>query len=93
MTFKVDQQVQWQSSSGGSTTTREGKVIRVVDPGQKKVGTLMYRLAQRLGAKNEYGGGMSRNHQSYIVLVRSEKGRAKPRLYWPVASKLQAVEG
>ena len=87
-TFAVGAQVTWSSQAGGNTTTKTGEVVAIVPP---KTQPNVWKLAEKHGGISEYGGGMSRPHVSYIVMVKPTP-KSKPRLYWPLANKLQAVE-
>lgn len=85
-TFKLGNKVTWRSQAGGSWKTKTGVVTVVVPPNVSfqnachKVG-LTHKLSKR---KNAYG--LSRNHESYGVLVGK-------KLYWPLVSKLQLADG
>lgn len=87
MAFKLGDRVTWESSSNGSTTRKQGVIVLVVMP---RTDPRMGELARKLGATSNYGGGMRRNHESYVVsVVRGKDGSAKPALYWPNVNKLE----
>ena len=82
--------VRWSSQAGGNWQTKEGTVVKVVQP---KTDPCMLELARSLKARSNWGGGGWRDHESYVVSVPGGKtAKAKPVLYWPVASKLQVVK-
>jgi hypothetical protein len=81
MTFKVGDRVKWISSH----TPKEGVVTHVVLPGQRP---------KHVGVFNAGGGGMSRDHDSYIVRGQKvdHRGEVQRRAanYWPIVSLLEA---
>jgi hypothetical protein len=78
MKFKVGDKVAWRSQSGGVWKEKHGEVIEVLPPNT-------WQSAYHPG-RIMFDGG-PRNHESYIVEVR--EGKRKPKLYWPVVSKLE----
>ncbi len=86
MTIGLGSKVCWQSSAAGTTKTKVGEVVHVVAPGEPP---LANETAEKLGAMSEYGHGSPRDHESYLVLVLGKTKRSKPKLYWPLAGKLQ----
>ena len=96
MNFKLGDKVQWLSSY----TIKEGTIVAVVPanvrPADQRPTRLTpgYRKLSRLNEKDfnlaKLGGGMSRDHKSYLVAVNN--GGGKPFLYWPRVSALQNVE-
>lgn len=89
--FKVGDSVKWSSSAQGSTTTKTGTVIAVIPGGKKSADTVRKQVQKREKTRNSaFGYGGDRDHESYLVAVpQGTTGRAKPKLYWPVVSKLQ----
>lgn len=87
MTFNCGQDVQWSSSSNGSTKRKVGTVVAVVPP---KTRPDISGLMRKHGASSNYGYGMERDHESYVVLVSGGRtSKAKPVLYWPRAAALR----
>jgi hypothetical protein len=84
--FANGDDVSWKSQAGGGWATKTGTIVAVVNAKtQPKFDTLM----RKHGARSNYGGGMRRDHESYIVLVPCGKtDKAKPILYWPRAAAL-----
>lgn len=83
VTFAAGDAVTWTSSY----TVKRGTVVRVVPAGTYPQ---MGLLCDELRARSAYGGGSTRDHESYVVLVpQGTTGKAKPILYWPVASLLK----
>lgn len=78
MKFKLNDKVAWTSQAQGCTRSKVGTVVLVVAPGDRP-GSMIP------------GCGFPRRHESYVVEVPSKTGRAKPKLYWPVASGLSRV--
>lgn len=86
MQFQVGQDVTWLSQAQGSATRKEGTVAQIVAAGAKPN---IQGLSRKHGARSAYGGGMARDHESYVVLVPGGKtDKAKPVLYWPRAAAL-----
>lgn len=56
MTFKLGDEVMWSSASNGHTKTKHGRVVAVIDAGDKPYTWLK-------------GTGMPRDHVSYVVEV------------------------
>jgi hypothetical protein len=81
-------QVQWTSQAGGCAKTKIGAVVQIVVAGTMPDWD---GLMNKHNANARYGGGLTRNHTSYVVLVPSATGRGRPTLYWPVASGLSKV--
>lgn len=94
-TYKVGDAVQWTSQAGGSTKTKVGKVIAVIQGGSNSAERANGEIKKRVRAgthRSAYGGGWARPDVSYVVEVpQGTTGRAKPILYWPVASALKSA--
>lgn len=97
-TLKVGAKVRWSSQAGGRTVKKCGENICIVPAGKqpftiKENDQKNYALpdGQKIPyARTRYGGGISRNHVSYIVRVPSPKNpHAAETYYWPRASALQ----
>jgi hypothetical protein len=86
-TFKIGDQVTWSSQSRGVRTTKTGMVIARILTGRLPLKAIA-KLADRYTSR--YGGGMSRDHVSYLVGVDGQNGR-KPELYWPLVTVLELV--
>lgn len=95
--FEIGDQVKWSSQAKGYETVKKGVIFAVIregqdpttlrgslNPGARKNGTLgTYREA--------FGGGIGRNHESYVVRVPSGSVRRKDTLYWPRVNQLSKV--
>lgn len=88
--FHVGDTVEWTSQAGGYSKTKKGKVIAVippnVDPFRMELDGKHYVLpdGQRIPYNSTtFGGGMARNHESYVVSVNDGKA-----YYWPRVSSL-----
>lgn len=92
--FKLGDKVKWSSQAGGSWSHKVGTVVAVVPsgwlPGREEWPSL----------HTGPGIGGSRDHESYIVSVPApskvrgtgpKRRPAKPKIYWPRVSKLEAV--
>lgn len=90
--FQVGDDVEWTSQAGGQAKTKVGKVIAVIPPRvmpfKMKYGDEShYTLpdGQRISySRTNYGGGMARSAESYVVSV--DDGKA---YYWPRVSSLR----
>lgn len=80
MTFKLNDKVQWTSSSNGSTKTKTGVIVDVIPPRGK--------IATRHRDFGLEGCGMPRDHESYVVHVPGKTERARGKRYWPLVNKL-----
>lgn len=91
--FKVGDAVQWTSSAQGSTTSKTGVVVAVIPGGKKSADAVRTQVRQREKTHTSaFGYGNNRDHESYLVAVpQGTTGRAKPKLYWPVVSKLKSA--
>jgi len=96
MRLMVSDWVKWKSQSGGFWVEKAGEVVRVLAPGEAPIVTFgtgpLYEEAKKYGAKSQGGSFKGRDHESYLVLVRPVKGKAAPKLYWPVVSTLRKVK-
>lgn len=91
MTLTIGDKVQWTSQAGGYETTKTGEVVFAIPSGHR-----VRYYANQLPRDWDYSpldGTTLRSHESFLVLVRPQKGKAKPRLYWPRVSGLKKVEG
>ena len=84
MKFKKGDKVTWKSQAMGSETTKRGKIVKVLPPGVA-AWEVSADLPNHISVS---GGGMARNHESYIVFVPSPKGKRLPKMYWPRVSAL-----
>lgn len=90
--FKVGSKVTWSSQAHGSRTTKVGTIVAVVPPGGSP-SRAFAAVRKTLNARSAFGGGMARDHESYLVSVTVGKtDKAKPALYWPLVSQLRRVE-
>ncbi len=88
--FHVGDTVTWRSQAGGSTKTKTGVVIRVLDPGESLRPSVIFGLAKTHNAVSiKTAAGLPRSHTSYLVSVAAPGRKAKPKLYWPVVSRLR----
>jgi len=92
MQFNVGDMVTWSSQSSGSTTTKVGKVVRVlkkhVRPSQ--IAQREFPLHKRMFDGWRIPGGKD-TKEAYLVEVPHE-GTSAPRLYLPYPNKLELVE-
>lgn len=82
--FKVGDKVRWLSSN----TYKVGEIVAVVPVG---------KTPQEVNYPKAGGGGIGRNHISYIVLgskvsTRSVRRDSREAYYWPVVSLLTIDE-
>jgi hypothetical protein len=87
-TFKVGDKVCWSSQAGSYWKKKEGVVIRVVGAGEpcNCTGDEMAEF------DTTAVGCFSRDHESYVVSVTSNKAGRIPKLYRPVVGRLKLVE-
>lgn len=92
-TFAVGDVVTWASQSLGSWKKKTGTIVAVVPARVSPKPYVDAIFEQHKGrVVRTDGGGLLRNHVSYLVLVVAEApSKAKPKLYWPIVSKLQAA--
>ncbi len=88
--FKVGDKVQWTSQAAGSTKTKVGVVVGVVPAASSIERHPVFRdWNERLC----YGGGLLRNHESYLVAVEygTPQHGIRKALYWPRVKGLRMV--
>lgn len=83
--FQVGDKVKWASSSSGTRKKKVGEVVEVVNA---KAYPDFRALNKKHNSRDAYGGGMWRDHESYVVLVPHPTGKGKGTLYWPRVSAL-----
>lgn len=83
MAFGIGDTVRWSSQAGGVRKEKVGEVVAVV-----AAKTLPNR-EQFLSLYKGAGIGISRDHESYVVRVRTGKTATKD--YWPRSNSLSAV--
>lgn len=86
--MKVGDIVEWESSAGGSRKKKKGEIVAVVKPKERFVSAI--RSLNPYSYRSAYGGGCSRDHESYLVLV-AQGGNALPILYWPRVKNLRII--
>lgn len=91
-TFKFGETVTWLSQAGGFDARKAGEIVAVIPPKAHDIPGLMRQLGVKYNCVKQGGWGFSRDHESYVILVRPTKGKGRPKLYWPVVSLLTRVE-
>jgi len=94
MSFKIGDRVEWASQAGSYEKIKSGWVAEIVP-----AATGCYAVRDRVAAltkahncgKAAFGYGGARKHDSYLIIVDFPGTKKKPRVYWPVASKLKAA--
>lgn len=95
--MKLGDVVKWKSQANGRTKEKTGVIVGVV-PAGRRMGLLRYladvETADEARAKYSTGSvvgcGMSRDHESYLVAVKTGKtDSAKLTIYWPRVSALR----
>lgn len=90
--FKVGDRVKWGSGAGHGWTEKIGVVLLVVEP-RVHPGEFIANKVKAGTHLTKYGGGLGRDHESYVVEVSVGKtGKAKKVLYWPRVSAMEAVK-
>lgn len=83
------QKVEWISSY----KKKQGEIIEVVDPKIRPLSVFYSKGLHENGFSfNSYGGGMERNHKSYLVALHETKKVRVRKLYWPNVSLLKPIE-
>jgi hypothetical protein len=98
MSFKIGDRVKWTSQAGGYAAEKTGTVVAVIPVG-RRFGLLKYLRPLNLDeARACYntgpidGAGLARDHESYLVEVKTGKtDAAKKTLYWPRVKGLALV--
>lgn len=85
MKFEIGDKVTWESQAQGTTTQKQGTVVKVIPP-EGGPGFSDYNGTHI----PHYGGGLGRDHESYLIEVPA-KGKGRPHLYWPRVSALRKV--
>lgn len=80
--FTLGQEVEWTSSSNGTTKTKQGQVEAVIPAGAK--------LTHEQGHEAD-AFGRPRDHTSYLVRVPAKTPAGKGKLYWPRTAALRPV--
>lgn len=87
--FSVGNCVSWSSHSASGKTGKKGIVRFVVPAGG--VPSLIVRENGRHWKIKYSTSPLPRDHESYLIEVKGPEGH-KPRLYWPVVSKLKKIK-
>ena len=77
MKFNLYDVVTWVSQAQGMARRKVGTIVRVIPP---------------KGDPGTAGCGYPRTHESYVVSVPGKTTRAKPKMYWPVVSRLSLAK-
>jgi hypothetical protein len=85
--FKLGDDVEWTSQSLGHEKKKRGVIAAVVPARKSPKGYIVKNYGGCVTRAD--GGGIMRNHESYLVFVTPLFGHAQPKLYWPVVSKLR----
>ncbi len=92
--FQLGDMVEWTSQAAGRTKIKVGKIIAVIAPNETPFLMSAYQKSYKLPNgleisywKTNYGGGLPRNFESYVVEVGNGKA-----YYWPRVSGLRRHE-
>lgn len=87
--MKVGDVVSWESQASGAVKKKTGVIVAVV-PAKHNARII---LGDFKDCQWAWGGGFSRNHESYLVSVKTGKSEeAKKTIYWPRVSSLKMEE-
>jgi len=86
--FAVGDRVEWTSSSGGSTVTKRGVVIEVIQPGREP-GFLRWHCGRGRSEESYAIGEVEAERWSTSRQERVFVKQSQP--YWPAANKLRLV--
>lgn len=78
--LKVNDTVEWTSSSAGITRSKRGLVVEVIPANQ-------FPTREKRVEADVWGN--IRNHESYLVRVPGKNAASKGKLYWPRVSQLK----
>lgn len=88
--FKIGDKVEWASQASSYEKRKTGEIVKVVNPG--------INPRTLLGADEKYSDlrlmfdGWTRDHESYLVAVRSGKTiKSKMVVYWPRVKNLKKL--
>ena len=93
--LQVGDLAKWTSQAGGSTKTKEAKVVHVVPGGPNSGDSARKFIDDNVKAgthRSVFGGGWNRPDVSYIMEVEGVSPKAKKLLYWPHAKALVKIE-
>lgn len=89
--FTEGQWVKWRSTSNGASFQKVGQVVVIVTSGIRVAegnGKMIHFRDLQEHFVSRLGGGGPRLETSYLVAV-PQRGKAKPRLYWPHVAYLE----
>lgn len=87
--FKIGDKVTWSSQSGGSTTSKTGIVVAIVQLGIDPSRIQFLKGAGIATLSRRFDGG-PRQEISYLVAVRPGKtDKSSPVVYWPRVQNLR----
>lgn len=91
--LRVGDWVSWESQAAGSWTEKRGQIVAEIPAG---ISFWQWKANNGFDT-SKYGRGWDsetnqRKEVSYLVAVPSKTGRGKPKLYWPLAWKLEKVD-
>jgi len=76
--FSINDKVRWNSQAAGIWKEKRGVIIAIVAPKREAV-----PIADKFAFPFRYGGGVWRDHESYLVLVDNKV------IYWPRVAALR----
>lgn len=88
--LSINEVVRWESQASGVWKSKQGHVIAIVPKGQSPK-DIFYGLPEHEKFSYRYKGAKNRSHDSYLVAVFPEKGKAKPKVYWPLNRNLRLL--
>jgi altronate dehydratase len=86
--FKVGDTVTWSSSSSGTTSTKKGQVVAIVQKGASPFNKITKKMQRECALA--FKCDSVRNHQSYLIRVSRGEGR-KDFIYFPRVSLLHVL--
>jgi hypothetical protein len=87
-TFQVGDKVKWDSQAGGFHREKRGTVVAVLLAGYRPLYDCRFDETKFNPDPLDLRTG-PRNHESYVVLVPGKTPKTRPKLYWPVVTRLR----
>lgn len=88
--MQVGDTVEWTSQGAGTTRKKHGVIVAVIAPGENPMSKIM-SMCGHGGFNSQYGMGLPRREQTYLVACETKSGRGAKKLYWPRSCLLKPV--
>ncbi len=88
--FQLGDTVEWPSQANGGVKTKRGRIVVIIPASQAPYQVMLASWCEIYNCAAIDPRMLPRATESYIVKV-AQRGKAKPRLYWPRVSALRRV--